>query len=210
MPIILNEDKALKAALQGINVSDSGNAVRPVGVWYGQPDMEIRDQVYPYITLDFIGYSEDFERAHRGIITMPYYPEGVDKGTTLSSGAGSKQYTTEVPIPVNLDYQITTYARQPRHDRQIMAEMATGQRIPLRYGLLIVPEDKTVRRLDFLGFTKKDTTDENGKRLFSNAYTVRISAEILPVVLEQMIEVTETNVQLTSQSNDFATIYSPS
>jgi hypothetical protein len=91
-----------------------------------------------------------------------------------------------------------------------MAEMATGQRIPLRYGLLIVPEDKTVRRLDFLGFTKKDTTDENGKRLFSNAYTVRISAEILPVVLEQMIEVTETNVQLTSQSNDFATIYSPS
>ena len=39
MPIILNEDKALKTAMQGITVSDSGNAVRPVGVWYGQPDM---------------------------------------------------------------------------------------------------------------------------------------------------------------------------
>jgi len=201
MPFILNEDKALKLMLTGVTVSDSGNSARPVGVWFGQPDLEIRVQSYPYMTIDFLGYNEDFERSHRGEIQMPYFPEGADT---------TKQYMTEFPIPVYLDYQITTWARQPRHDRQIMAEMATGQRIPLRYGLLIVPEDKTVRRLDFLGFTKKDTTDENGKRLFSNAYTVRISAEILPVVLEQMIEVTETNVQLTSQSNDFATIYSPS
>jgi hypothetical protein len=201
MPFILNEDKALKLMLTGITVSDSGNSARPVGVWFGQPDLEIRVQSYPYMTIDFLGYNEDFERSHRGEIQMPYFPEGADT---------TKQYMTEFPIPVYLDYQITTWARQPRHDRQIMAEMATGQRIPLRYGLLIVPEDKTVRRLDFLGFTKKDTTDENGKRLFSNAYTVRVSAEILPVVLEQMIEVTETNVQLTSQSNDFATIYSPS
>jgi len=201
MPFILNEDKALKLMLAGVTVSDSGNSARPVGVWFGQPDLEIRAQSYPYMTIDFLGYNEDFERSHRGEIQMPYFPEGADT---------TKQYMTEFPIPVYLDYQITTWARQPRHDRQIMAEMATGQRIPLRYGLLIVQEDKTVRRLDFLGFTKKDTTDENGKRLFSNAYTVRISAEILPVVLEQMIEVTETNVQLTSQSNDFATIYSPS
>jgi hypothetical protein len=201
MPFILNEDKALKLMLTGVTVSDSGNSARPVGVWFGQPDLEIRVQSYPYMTIDFLGYNEDFERSHRGEIQMPYFPESADT---------TKQYMTEFPIPVYLDYQITTWARQPRHDRQIMAEMATGQRIPLRYGLLIVPEDKTVRRLDFLGFTKKDTTDENGKRLFSNAYTVRISAEILPVVLEQMIEVTETNVQLTSQSNDFATIYSPS
>jgi hypothetical protein len=201
MPFILNEDKALKLMLTGVTVSDSGNSTRPVGVWFGQPDLEIRVQSYPYMTIDFLGYNEDFERSHRGEIQMPYFPEGANT---------TQQYMTEFPIPVYLDYQITTWARQPRHDRQIMAEMATGQRIPLRYGLLIVPEDKTVRRLDFLGFTKKDTTDENGKRLFSNAYTVRISAEILPVVLEQMIEVTETNVQLTSQSNDFATIYSPS
>jgi hypothetical protein len=201
MPFILNEDKALKLMLTGVTVSDSGNSARPVGVWFGQPDLEIRAQSYPYMTIDFLGYNEDFERSHRGEIQMPYFPEGANT---------TQQYMTEFPIPVYLDYQITTWARQPRHDRQIMAEMATGQRIPLRYGLLIVPEDKTVRRLDFLGFTKKDTTDENGKRLFSNAYTVRISAEILPVVLEQMIEVTETNVQLTSQSNDFATIYSPS
>lgn len=197
MPFILNEDKAIKLMLTGVTVSDSGNPTRPVGVWFGQPDLEIRAQSYPYMTIDFLGYNEDFSRSHRGEIQMPYFPEGANT---------SNQYTTEFPIPVYLDYQITTWARQPRHDRQIMAEMATGQRIPLRYGLLVVPEDKTVRRVDFLGFAKKDTTDENGKRLFSNAYTIRVSAEILPVVLSQIVPVTETNVSLNSQSTEFTTI----
>jgi hypothetical protein len=194
MPFIINEDKAIKAMLGGITVSDSGNPTRPVGVWFGQPDLEIRAQSYPYITIDFLGYNEDFARNHRGELQMPYFPEGVDT---------SEQYMTEFPIPVYLDYQITTWARQPRHDRQPMAVMAVGQRIPLRYGLLVVPEDNTVRRLDFLGFAKKDTTDENGKRLFSNAYTVRVSAEILPAVLNQIVPVTETNVSLNSQSTEF-------
>jgi len=194
MPIILNEDKAVKAMLQGITVSDSGNPVRPVGVWFGQPDLEIRAQSYPYITIDFLGYNEDFTRAHRGEIQMPYFPEGASTDS---------QYMTEFPIPVYLDYQITTWARQPRHDRQIIGEMLAGQRIPLRYGMIVIPEDNTVRRMDFLGFAKKDTTDGDGKRLFSNAYTIRISAEVLPVVLEQYVEVTSTNVSLNSQSNEF-------
>jgi len=199
MPFILNEDKAIKLMLTGVTVSDSGNPTRPVGVWFGQPDLEIRAQSYPYMTIDFLGYNEDFSRSHRGEIQMPYFPEGANT---------SEQYMTEFPIPVYLDYQITTWARQPRHDRQIMAEMATGQRIPLRYGLLVVPEDKTVRRVDFLGFAKKDTTDENGKRLFSNAYTIRVSAEILPTVLSEIVPVTETNVSLNSQSTEFTTISS--
>ncbi len=197
MPFILNEDKAVKLMLTGVTVSDSGNSTRPVGVWFGQPDLEIRVQSYPYMTIDFLGYNEDFERSHRGEIQMPYFPEGADT---------TQQHITEFPIPVYLDYQITTWARQPRHDRQIMAAMATGQRIPLRFGLLVVPEDMTVRRLDFLGFTKKDTTDENGKRLFSNAYTIRISAEILPRVLAQIIPVQETNISFNSQPTEFTTI----
>ena len=189
MPIIINEDKALKTSLTGITVSDSGNPARPVGVWFGQPDLEIRQQSFPYITIDFIGYSEATDRAHRGNIDLPYYPEGVATGSINEDGSGEIQYATEYPIPVNLDYQIVTWARQPRHDRQIMAAMLTGQRLPLRFGLLVIPEDMTVRRLEVLGFTKKDTTDNNGKRLFSNAYSVRISAEVLPTVLAQKYEV---------------------
>jgi hypothetical protein len=62
--------------------------------------------------------------------------------------------------------------------------------------------------MDFLGFAKKDTTDENGKRLFSNAYTIRVSAEILPTVLSEIVPVTETNVSLNSQPTEFTTISS--
>ena len=56
MPYIINEDKALKALVSGITVSDSGNPTRPVGVWFGQPDNEIRQQSYPYITIDLVEF----------------------------------------------------------------------------------------------------------------------------------------------------------
>jgi len=201
MPIIINEDKAIKLMLGGITVSDSGNPTRPVGVWFGQPDLEIRNQVFPYITIDFIGYSEDPSRAHRGIIEMDYLPEGA---TAPEDGYG---LTTEYPIPVDLDYQISTYARQPRHDRQIMAEMLTGQRIPLRFGLLVIPEDTTVRRMDFLGMSKRDTTDSDGKRLFSNIYNIRVSAEVLPTVLVPVRPVTEPpSITFNNQSIPFVVL----
>ena len=158
MPIIVNEDKALKLSLAGITVADAGNPTRPVGVWFGQPDAELREQVYPYITIDFIGYSEDPTRAMRGMTQLTYFPEGANT---------SEQYVTEYPIPVNLDYQITTFARQPRHDR----------------------------------------TDSNGKRLFSNVYTVRISAEVLPREIEVMNEVlTPPNITFNSQPTEFTTL----
>lgn len=199
MPFILNEDKALKTALSGMTVTDSGNPNRPVGVWFGQPELEIRAQSYPYITIDFVGLSEDFERAHRGIIEMDYYPEGVTDTT--------KQYTTEFPIPVNLDYQVTTWTRQPRHDRQIMGRLLAEQRLPLRFGLLVIPEDMTVRRMDLLGITKRDRIDENGKRLFSTVFNVRVSAELLPTVLNQIRPVTQAPIiTFNSQSIPFETL----
>jgi hypothetical protein len=195
MPLVLNEDKALKANLSGITVSDSGNPNRPVGVWFGHPELEIRQQSYPYITIELIGISEDIERAHRGTIELNYFPEGADT---------SHQYITDYPIPVNLDYQITTWARQPRHDRQLLSSLIQGQRIPLRFGTLVIPEDMTVRRMDFLGSTKRDRIDENGKRLFSTVFNVRVSAEVLPAVLNQIVPVTQPpQITLNSQSTVF-------
>lgn len=169
MPFILNEDKALKTLLSGITVSDSGNATRPVGVWFGQPDPQIRQQSYPYITIDLIGVSEAKERVMMGYGALPYVPEGADPEVP---------FETWYPTPVNLDYQITTYARQPRHDRQLMALLFAPGRLPLRFGQLPVPENQTDRRLDMIGFSKRDTTEAD-KRLFSNVYTVQISSEIL-------------------------------
>ena len=54
MPFLLNEEAALKSLLSGMTVADSGNQARPVGVFYGQPDKEIRQQSYPYLTIDLI------------------------------------------------------------------------------------------------------------------------------------------------------------
>ncbi len=197
MPYIINEDKALKSLLTGITVSDSGNPNRPVGVWFGQPDTEIRAQSYPYITIELVGISEAFDRAHRGFVPYPYLPEGANT---------EEEYEGWYAIPVNLDYQITTYSRQPRHDRQIINALFAPGRLPLRFGLLEIPEDSTVRRVDILGFVKRDTTEQD-KRLFSNVYNVQISSEFLPAELNQIYQVlTPPDITLNSQFTDFEPI----
>lgn len=179
MPFLLNEDAALKKLLTGMTVSDTGNATRPVGVFYGQPDVQIRQQAYPYITLDLVGISEEIDRAQRGYADLPYHPEGSNP---------AKSYWTTWPIPVQLNYQVTTYSRQPRHDRQMIRLLFSPNRLPLRFGALYIPEDNTLRRLDVLGFIKQDKT-EGDKRLFTNIYNLRVSAEFLPDVLTEMYQV---------------------
>ena len=186
MPFLINEDAALKTMLQGITVSDAGNSARPVAVYYGQPDKEIRQQTYPYITIDLISVREDPTRAHQGAVDLTYIPEGL--GVTAVNGVINK--ITNFPTPVDLYYQVSTWARQPRHDRQIAAALFGAGRLPFRFGQLDIPEDGTVRRLDMLGFSKRDTT-EGGKRLFSNVYNIKISAELFPELLAQVYTVTQ-------------------
>jgi hypothetical protein len=202
MPFIINEDEALKTLLQGITVSDGGNANRPVAVYYGQPDKDLRQQSYPYITLDLVGVREDVERAHRGVVNLTYTPEGM---TPNLNQDGSINQPVSFPIPVDLIYQVSTWSRQPRHDRQIMAKLFASGRLPFRFGQLPVPQDGTNRRLDMLGFSKRDTT-EGGKRLFSNVYNIRISAELFPDQLSAVYTVTSVNKSLVYQTNSFTTI----
>ena len=66
MTFLISEDEALKNLLKGMTVTDqkSGSS-RNVGVWFGQPDQEVTDQKYPYITIDMIDISEDFMRSMR-------------------------------------------------------------------------------------------------------------------------------------------------
>ena len=200
MPFILNEEAALKTLLSGITVSDGGNAARPVGVYYGQPDKEIRQQSYPYITIDLVGISEDTTRAHRGVVVVPSTTKYTPEGFTLPDENGLK---TNYPIPVDLYYQVSTWSRTPRHDRQLIALLFSMDRLPFRFGQLSILEDGTNRRLDMLSFTKRDTT-ENDKRLFSNVYNIRISAEIFEDVLAQIYKVTQTpTIQTTYQDFPF-------
>ena len=183
MTFIISEDEALRNMLLGMTVSDSKNPTRPVGVWFGQPDPEIRSQSFPFITIDLLDISEARERVMSGK-SDPWYYTPAD----LEEDEGWDMF---LPTPINLDYQVTTFARQPRHDRQILSQLL-GNRLPLRFGSLPVVEfttpemvqgqevevgQATVRRLDVLNVLKRDIT-EAGKRMFMNVFTVRISSEI--------------------------------
>lgn len=183
MTFILAEDEALRNVLLGMTVSDNKNANRPVGVWFGQPDPEIRAQSFPFITVDLIDISEARERVMSGKSEIWYY-----EPDDLQSNEGWEMF---LPTPINLDYQITTFARQPRHDRQILAQLLNN-RLPLRFGSLPVVQkytqetvdgqpaqvgQATVRRLDVMRVLKRDIT-ESGKRMFMNVFTVRVSSEI--------------------------------
>lgn len=180
MTFLLSEDEALRNLLLGMTVMDqkanNESNSRSVKVYFGQPDQEIREQSYPYITIDMIDISEDTARAHRGLTKPSYLPDP----STDPSGEGvydaeTQDWYIHWPIPVNIDYQVTTYSRQPRHDRQLLSQMLNNK-IPMRFAVL-EPDDGTVRRLDLLDVSKRDVT-EQGKRLFVNAFTVRVSSEI--------------------------------
>ena len=184
MTFLLSEDQALHERLQGMVVSDqkaaNQNVERQVGVWFGQPDQEVRSQSYPYVTIDMIDVERDPSREMRGKVT-PSYLEPVD----LQENEG---FIMDIPIPVNITYQITTYARHPRHDRAIMAQLM-AEKLPLRFGSLDL-NDGTVRRLDVLGVSKRDVT-EQAKRLFVNAVTVQVSSEVVQSQAQKLYKALE-------------------
>jgi hypothetical protein len=191
MAFLLSEDKALREKMQGMVVydqkADGSDAPRQVGVWFGQPDQEVRAQNYPYITIDMIDISRDPEREMRGKVA-PAYLEG-----RLSEGFDpeTQDFEIDLPIPVSLDYQITTYARHPRHDRALVGQLL-AERLPIRSGILEL-DDGTVRRLDVLDVAKRDLT-ENQKRTFINSFTVRVSSEVVQGVLVELYKVLTVNI----------------
>ena len=188
MTFLLSEDKALREKLRGITVTDqkadATETSREVGVWFGVPDQEIRSQSYPYITIDMIDIVRDTQREMRGVTNAAYLkPDNWDP---------LLEFETDLPIPVNIDYQVTTYSRHPRHDREIMSKLLSTQ-LPIRFGVLEL-DDNTVRRLDVLDVNKRDMV-ENGKRLFMNAISLRVSSEVAePIFVRALHKVTSVHL----------------
>lgn len=176
MTFLLSEDDALRKHLQGITVHDqraSGDATpRQVGVWFGQPDQELREQRYPYITIDMIDISRDNEREMRGMVKSSDINAQYLAPANLPEGM---EWEIELPIPVSIDYQITAYSRQPRHDRELLSQLLYNK-LPFRFGQLTL-DDNTVRRMEVMNVSKRDMT-EQAKRLFINAVTVRVVSEM--------------------------------
>jgi hypothetical protein len=171
---LLDEDRALRDLMKGMVVTDHENRQRNVEAWFGHPDKELREQKYPYVTVDMLQIEEAPDRAQRGRLWIADPPKWWGLAPLKAWQVG---YMLEMPTPVNLDYQISTWSRNPRHDRQILFQLITGGRTMLRNGLLYTADNK-IRRMDYLGHVKRDITDENGKRLFNNIFRVRISSEV--------------------------------
>ena len=175
---IIAEDLALKTHTQGLTVSDDNNQARPVKVWFGSPDVEIRTQDFPFITIDLIDIVPANERQTYGYLTDSDY-----QGTIAPVSGYSYTYT--VPVAYDLVYQISSYCRHPRHDRAIMFQLMN--KFPSKYGYLLVPNElgtETSSRTMFLdGFVKRDAVDgETGnRRLLRNVLSVRVISQMTPL-----------------------------
>lgn len=203
MSFLLSEDAALKTYLAGMTVSDENNAERPVQVWFGYPDVELRVQVFPFVTLEVIDIRQAFERQSSGI----YYDNDNQGTREVVPGKSFRYYA---PVAYDIEYQLTTYSRHPRHDRQIVFQMM--HKFPGKFGYLPVADDlgtSTAYRHMFLeSFIKRDTVeaDLGNKRLFRNIYTVRVVSEITPDVVRSYLQQVETvNINKNANSSWVAT-----
>lgn len=180
MAFMLAEDAALKTYLQGMTVADEKNANRSVQVWFGFPDVEVRTQDFPFVTIEVTDIRMGNERQ-----TWGYVMDSTFNGTKAPTGAVSNPdiYTYDMPIAYDIEYQISTYARHPRHDRAIIQQML--RRFPSKFGYLNVPTELGADRFRHMfleSFIKRDTVDPvaGNKRLMRNIYTVRVISEMTP------------------------------
>ncbi|MFJ4686469.1 Ig domain-containing protein [Streptomyces sp. NPDC088789] len=179
MPFLLNEDKALKHKFQGLVVHDSTSGMgRKVTVRYKSPEYELADATYPLALISHTRISRDPERESRGVVNLHYAPEGYEPWADMTDPTQSP-YMAQMPIPLNIDYQVDVYARKELHIIELTGSMMQFDFLPPRFGYLPIGEDGTVRRLDLLGGPDyTEAKDEQGKRLFCATWAVRVSSEI--------------------------------
>lgn len=202
-PFIVAEDLALKTYLAGLTVSDEKNAARPVKVWFGYPDIEVRDQSFPFVTIDLVDIVPANDRQHQGRFVDNDFRGTIAPVTGVT-------YSYENPIAYDLIYQVTSYTRHPRHDRGVMYQLMN--KFPSKFGKLAVPNElgtQTGYRSMFLdGFVKRDAVEgETGnRRLLRNVWTLRVISEMTPAVasavsakIVQTVEINTTTAYIPSE-----------
>lgn len=194
---IFNEDRAIKdkfsnLVVQDVNAPDFG---RPVQVIWLDADVELVNLTYPCIVICNTGISYDPERAASGWFQLPYTPENFTTWATDSDlDVDDSPYWAFTPIPYNIDYQIEILTRNNKHATFLAAVLSGPDFLSVRHGYLAIPEDGTVRRMDLMsGPERQNTHDPDGKRVFHNIYTVRVSTELLPVEIDTYSKVQTVN-----------------
>lgn len=201
------EDAALKAQLTGLTVADGKNPARTVGVWFGVPDQEIRTQSYPYLSINLIDIQENSAQVQSTYLPLDdpnssYLAAQLPTWDDTASAQAGEYYLS----PMLLTYQVASYARNPRHDREILSQLQHGPLHP-RFAQ-VTCSDNTVRRVIVRSFAKRDTytADATGvsKRLFRNIWTIQIPSEMFyePLTLTQRVQQTIINVDAVITTTD--------
>lgn len=204
-PFVVAEDLALKTLCQGIKVKDDKNQNRTVKVWFGYPDVEVRDQTFPYITIDLIDIVPADNRQTYGYLVDDDY-----RGTITPVTGQSYKYLT--PVAYDIIYQVTSWSRHPRHDRAIMFSLFN--KFPSKYGRLVVPNElgteSSSRSMFVDGFVKRDTVDsETGnRRLLRNVFSIRVVSEMTPVQAQTALKNVET-VYINATTSHIPSGYQP-
>lgn len=187
---ILDEDEALKDKMSGFSVSNyADNRQIPVEVFFRFPDPEERTRTFPHFVIDLVEINFDTTRAiNAGYHNLDY---DLENATPMS---GFTLVADNYPLPWMLMYQITAYSRQPYHDRQLA--MIMYRSFPNAYGSLNMSNyDGTIRRADLESVVRRDTVDNENKRLYRNVFTVGISSEFYLNVVTAIQQATSVNVQ---------------
>ena len=109
-----------------------------------------------------------------------FWIDNTNRGTQAPASNG--RYTYYAPVLYDLYYQVSTFARHPRHDRTIIFEML-NRKIPGKFGHLIIPQANgngfVARHMFLEGFVKRDSV-EDGRRLLRNVFSIRVVSEMTP------------------------------
>lgn len=209
---LLAEDEALKNRFSGLTVSDDRNASREVQVFFRYPDGET-ERLYPFITIELIDITHARNRQH-SVVDQYGYHEGddwVDHPSAVQYYPSQGQITvpedmeylkTTEYVPVDIMYQVSTYARSALHDRQLIEKMLYGV-LSFRYNSIYIPADNTSRRLDLLDWTTADLLDPEAgyrKRIFRKVYTLQMTAELPTSDFIGIKQATAINTTLVQQS----------
>jgi len=193
------EDAAIKRRIANIPVTDDRKSQRICDVFFRYPH-DVTEKSYPFLTIDLLNINHATDRQQSETTyynvsdtsrmtaaqaawyrdDLAYYPSTYTHDQLDALTPAGSFMSTDSFVPVDLMYQVTSYARSQDHDRQITNTML--RRItPFRRGFIDIPEDGTIRRLDLLNWSSSNLLDVEAaytKRIFRKVFTLRMNAEI--------------------------------
>lgn len=174
---ILAEEAAMKAKFSGLKVINDwlpGKPEHDVKVWFQFPNDEVRTQTRPSITINLVDVAKADHREHAGgPHEIGYIPYGWP-----TPGPTEAVVADDWPTPYDLYFVVTTWASDPRHDRQLFNRLIGDRHLlPHRLGYLEL-EDGTIRRLELISVDDRTGRDQGGNREFRRAFTLRVESEL--------------------------------